>query len=89
MKNDLERTQSLFLAAPSVSRRVNKLKVAIIMVNFIRRSFVLFKITVNFASTFEILKVDAYLIASWDKQVAESQKKKPREKTPFQVDQGT
>ena len=27
VKNDLERTQSLFLAAPSVSRRVNKLKV--------------------------------------------------------------
>ena len=45
--------------------------------------------SVTFASTFEILKVDAYLIASWDKQVAESQKKKPREKTPFQVDQGT
>ena len=30
VKNDLERTQSLFLAAPSVSRRVNKLKVNII-----------------------------------------------------------
>ena len=31
VKNDVERTQSLFLAAPSVSRRVNKLKVNIIM----------------------------------------------------------
>ena len=96
VKNDLERTQSLFLAAPSVSRRVNKLKVDIIMINFIRGSFVIFKMnicicmnSVTFASTFEILKVDAYLIASWDKQVAESQKKKPREKTPFQVDQAT
>lgn len=35
VKNDLERTQSLFLAAPSVSRRVNKLKVNIIIVNLV------------------------------------------------------
>ena len=42
VKNDLERTQSLFLAAPSVSRRVNKLKVDII----IRGSFVRFKMNI-------------------------------------------
>ena len=46
VKNDLERTQSLFLAAPSVSRRVNKLKVDIIMINFIRGSFVIFKMNI-------------------------------------------
>ena len=42
VKNDLERTQSLFLAAPSVSRRVNKLKVDII----IRGNFVRFKMNI-------------------------------------------
>ena len=61
-KNDVERAQALFLAAPSVSRRVNKLKVQ-----------------ANKIDMFDQLhlkcQVDAQLIAFWDKQVAESEKK--------------
>ena len=110
MKNDLERTQSLFLAAPSVSRRVNKLKVNFVMVNGkchnsehhhcehhkwkhhygeLHHGQLYFSELhhghceenqyVNRVFSFILIfnpKVDALLIDSWDKHVAENQKKK-------------
>ena len=62
-KNDMERAQALFLAAPSVSRRVNKLKVQANKIDMFDQLHLL------------KCQVDAQLIAFWDKHVAGSEKK--------------